>query len=276
MEAKKSISGISASIAGLPRGKRRECNGGILSPFSMRRLSTALCGIALLLPSLASAAGMRTATVGPVQFQFPDDWEQIDLYSSSSMSFAPPRPDEMVDTRTFPARMWMSVERASVPLEGEKLKNYFVGESTIDGRSSDWYRANFALTSSGDATFLGRGGMRFDYTSDWSSVPVRGVSLVVVIEGKIIEATMYAPPENFEKYYPFFEAVVASASYVGEQAPVRHGQSKASAARSSARSSSSVSSASARPLKRVAKPRVKRQPKRTSSSMSSVRSVQGR
>ncbi len=240
----------------------------------MKRL-VSLAFAFFFLPASAFATDMRSVTVGPVHFQIPADWEENSLPALTTVSFAPPRPDEMVDTRTFPARIWVAVERASVPLEGEKLKNYFIGQSTIDGSSTDWYRSNFALTSSRDVSFLGKSGMRFEYTSDWSSIPVRGVSILTVTEGKIIEATMYAPPGNFETYAPVFEAVVASVAYVGDQAPVRHGQSKAPAARSSVGSASSASSASSRARKPLRAPRV-RQSKRGSSASSSARSVRGR
>lgn len=209
-----------------------------------------LVSILLLSPSASFAASMKQISAGPVHISYPADWTLYNDPQGSWVHVSPPVPDTMVG-HTFPAIVAIEVQRTSVQFTAAKFGTFFaVGAASTESQN---FRPGFMLKDSADATMLGTPARRYEYNAEWASVHVRAVSIITALNGRIVIATIYAPPENFDQFLPAFNELVSSLTY-SEVTTVRRGASKIPVIKKASRSSSVSKTVRKSLLKKTAVP----------------------
>ncbi len=206
-------------------------------------LLVALLGLAIMCSTASAAEPATNGNIGPYYFSYPSGWKRTDEKVGYKAVFTDPLPTE--EQYKFLARMWVSYQPTSATPKEHLLDDSFVASHTA-GNTGNAFMPNFSLLSKDDAVLLGLPARRYEYTGEYQSIPVRGVTILTLTNGHFVDVTLLIPntTKHGEDYLATF-ALLASSVAHDDSVHVVRGLSKrpANLLPKKAGSSSSASSA---------------------------------
>ncbi len=230
-------------------------------------LLLATLGLAMACATAKAAEPGTNGNIGPYYFSYPSGWKRTDEKVGYKAVFTDPLPTE--EQYKFLARMWVSYQPTSATPKEHLLDDSFVASHTA-GNTGNAFMPNFSLLSKDDAVLLGIPARRYEYTGEYQSIPVRGITILTLANGHFVDVTLLIPQttKHSEDYLPIFMSMVSSLTH-DTSIHLVHGLSKIPAnlrPKAGVQSSSSSSSSSSAKVKAVKKIPVKKPRGRSASS----------